>query len=67
MTDAQRRASIVRHARFLTPVERKAFEPTEAELIAIDHAVNFAKKSGAWDRIRDRFALQAELNSGGRS
>lgn len=67
MTDAQRRASIVRHSRFLSPAEQKVFAPTEAELIAIEHAKNFAKASVAWDRIRDRFALQAELNSGGRS
>lgn len=62
MTDAQRKASIARHSRFLTPAERKVFEPTEAERLAIDHAVRIAKQNGSWDRIRDQWAIRQELN-----
>jgi hypothetical protein len=66
VTDAQRQASIKRHARFLTPTERQALAPTEAELIAIDRSVNIAKQTGAWDRLRDQFAIRAELYMEGR-
>jgi hypothetical protein len=66
MTDAQRQASIKRHERFLTDAERQALQPTEAELIAVDHAVRVAKQTGAWDRLRDQFAIRAELYMEGR-
>ena len=66
MTDAQRQASIKRHSRFLTPSERQVLEPTEAELLAIDRSVLLAKQAGAWDRLRDQFAIRAELYMEGR-
>lgn len=66
MTDAQRRASIERHAPYLTPAQAEALMPSEAELIAIDRSLNIAKQSGAYDRLRERFAMRAELYMEGR-
>lgn len=66
MTDAQRKSSIARHARFLTPAEHAALMPSEAERLAIDHAINALKKSGLYDVQRNQFATRQELYMEGR-
>lgn len=40
-------------------------EKAEQQCLADDRAVNASKTSGAYDDMRDRFALQQELNRGG--
>lgn len=40
-------------------------EFSEPELLAIDHTINAMKKSGAYDRQRDEWAIRQELNQGG--
>ncbi|MGJ7508703.1 hypothetical protein [Variovorax sp. GT1P44] len=47
MTEAQRRASITRHAPFLTPTERQQFMPTTDELIATERTNAIAKDYGS--------------------
>ena len=34
---------------------------SEAELLAIDHTINAMKRSGAYDRQRDEWAIRQEL------
>lgn len=48
MTDAQRHASIKRHARFLTEQQLDELMPSEAELIAAEHLKNQQKRMGVW-------------------
>jgi len=62
MTEAQRLASIARHARFLKPAQARQFMPTEAELLAMDRTYAIAKDSGALFRDADRRALQQQIN-----
>ena len=41
-------------------------EFSEAELLAIDHTINAMKRSGAYDRQRDQWAIRQELYMEGR-
>lgn len=66
MTDAQRKASIKRHARFLTPAQHAELMPSESERLAIDHAINALKKSGLYDVQRDQWAASQERYMEGR-
>lgn len=66
MTNAQRKASITRHARFLTPAQHSELMPSEAERLAIDHAINALKKSGLYAVQRDQWAARQELYAEGR-